>query len=95
MKNKDEIVHVPIDGTLDLHMFAPEETADLLEEYIRACLEKGIYEIRIIHGKGKGILRSKVHSILKRHPLVREYRLDSGPSGWGASLAYLKKESDS
>lgn len=94
MKNKDEIIHVPIDGTLDLHMFAPREVADLLEEYIRACIEKEIYEIKIIHGKGKGILRSKVHSILKKHPLVREYRLDSGASGWGASLAYLKREAD-
>jgi DNA-nicking Smr family endonuclease len=91
MKDEEEAIPIPIDGVLDLHMFSPKEIADLLEEYIRACLEKEIFEIRIIHGKGKGILRSKVHSILKRHPMVRDYRLDNGPSGWGASLAYLKR----
>ena len=90
-KNTDELIHIPIDGVLDLHMFAPRETADLLDEYIHACLEKGIYEIRIIHGKGKGILRRKVHAFLKGHPSVQDFRLDSGPSGWGASIAYLKK----
>ena len=64
--------------------------ADLLDEYISECFGKGIYEIKIIHGKGKGILRDRVHSLLRKHPLVKNYHLDKGPSGWGASIAYLK-----
>ena len=91
IKEEDEAIHVPIDGTLDLHMFAPQETDDLVEEYLRACLERGILEVRIIHGKGRGILRRKVHSLLERHPLVEDFRLDGGPSGWGATIARLKK----
>ena len=75
-------------------MFSPKEIAGLLEEYILACLEKEIYEIKIIHGKGKGILRRRVHAVLERHPMVNHYGLDTGPSGWGASYAYLKKKND-
>jgi DNA-nicking Smr family endonuclease len=85
-------VEVPIDGILDLHMFAPREAASVVQEYLRACLEKGIYEARIIHGKGKGALRRTVHSILEKHPSVSRFELDSGPSSWGATVVYLKKD---
>ena len=87
-----EPVEVPIDGILDLHVFQPREVEDLIPEYIRACRQKGIRQIRIIHGKGKGVLRRIVHSLLERHPLVAGFSLDSGGSGWGATVAYLKKE---
>ncbi len=90
-REEDEAIHIPINGTLDLHMFAPQETDDLVEEYLRACIERGIHEVRIIHGKGRGTLRRKVHSLLERHPLVEDFGLDSGPSGWGATIARLKK----
>ena len=89
-QSEDDLVQIPIDGTLDLHMFSPKEVPDLLDEYINVCREKGIYELKIIHGKGKGILRDKVHSVLKKHPHVDNFHLDTGPSGWGASIAYLK-----
>ena len=69
-----------------------DDAADVVEEYIYACVEKQIYEVRIIHGKGKGVLRRVVHSILEKHPLVADFSLDSGASGWGATIAYLKKE---
>ena len=85
----DEI-HVPIDGLLDLHMFAPKDAASVVEEYLKACMEKGIYEVRIVHGKGKGVLRRTVHALLEKHPLVLDFKLDSGPSGWGASVVHLK-----
>jgi len=87
----DTVVHVPIDGELDLHMFSPKEAASVVEEYIRACLEDGITELRIIHGKGKGALRRTVHALLDRHPQVVQYGLDSGPSGLGATLVSLKE----
>ena len=75
---------------IQLHMNLTRYLADLLDDYIRECYSKGIYEIKIIHGKGKGILRDRIHSLLRKHPLVKEYHLDKGPSGWGASIAYLK-----
>ena len=86
----EEAISIPIDGILDLHAFSPKDAASVVEEYIRACLEQGIDEVRIIHGKGKGAIRRTVHSLLERHPDVVDYRLDSGPSGWGATLVRLK-----
>jgi DNA-nicking Smr family endonuclease len=89
--NDNKVIHIPIDGVLDLHTFSPKDAADVVEDYLNACLEQGIYEVRIIHGKGKGILRDSIHSILRRHPMVTDLRLDSGPSGWGATIILLKK----
>ena len=45
-----------------------------------------------IHGKGKGVLRRTVQALLEKHPLVLDFKLDSGPSGWGASVVNLKKK---
>lgn len=87
-----EEVHLPIDGVLDLHMFSPKDAASVVDEYLRACFEKGIYEVRIIHGKGKGVLRRTVHTLLEKHPLVLNFKLDAGPSSWGATLVFLKGE---
>lgn len=83
---------VPIDGTLDLHTFQPDELGSLIPEYIDACLEKGIYQIRIIHGKGTGNLRRSVHTLLERNPYVEDFRLAGDQSGWGATIAVLKQE---
>ena len=91
--NDEEVIHIPIDGTLDLHMFSPKEAASVVDEYLAACIEKGIYDVKIIHGKGKGVLRRTVHAVLERHPLVLDFKLDSGPSSWGASTVRLKKDS--
>lgn len=89
----DEImdeIHLPIDGVLDLHMFSPKDASSVVDEYLRACIEKDIYDVRIIHGKGKGVLRRTVHALLERHPDVLEFRIDSGPSSWGATIVRLK-----
>ena len=89
--NNPEAVHLPINGVLDLHVFSPKEVPSLVDEYIKACLEKNIYEIRIIHGKGKGVLRRTVHALLERHPRVVDFSLDPGPSSWGATLVELER----
>ena len=89
--DEEEEIVLPIDGVLDLHTFRPEEAASAVDEYLRACHEEGIMEVRVIHGKGKGMLRRTVHSALSRNPLVQEFSLDSGPSGWGATVVQLKK----
>ncbi|MCF8063272.1 MAG: Smr/MutS family protein [Deltaproteobacteria bacterium] len=85
-----DVVELPIDGSLDLHTFAPKEAASVVRDYLEACDEKGIREVRIIHGKGRGVLRRTVHAVLEDHPLVAEYRLDSGAGGWGATLVRLR-----
>ena len=82
-------IPLPIDGTLDLHTFNPREIKSLIPEYLRDCRERGILEVRIIHGKGTGSLRESVHAILKRSPEVESYRLAGDRSGWGATLVTL------
>jgi DNA-nicking Smr family endonuclease len=87
-----EPIIIPINGELDLHTFQPGEAKDLLEEYIAACFEKRIYNLRIIHGKGKGILKQKVHSILKKDPRVASYTdAPAEAGGWGATMVSLKR----
>ena len=83
-------VKVPIDGVLDLHTFRPGDVGVLVPEYLRACRERGIPHLRIIHGKGSGALRKAVHALLERDPRVLSYGL-AGPDagGWGATLATL------
>ena len=83
-------VVVPIDGILDLHTFDPKELPSLIEEYLGVCREKGIRQVRIIHGKGKGVLKARVHSLLSSNPLVRRFSPASeAGGGWGATLVEL------
>ncbi len=87
---EDEIVEMPIDGVLDLHAFQPKDIKSLVPDYIEACLDAGIHEIRIIHGKGTGTLRRIVHSILEKHPSVRQFALCGHAEGsWGATKVDL------
>lgn len=83
---------IPINGVLDLHTFSPGDLSTLIDEYIDACLEKEIYEVRFIHGKGTGNLRRGVHALLERNPHVTGYQQAGEPGGgWGATIANLKK----
>ena len=85
-----EPIQFPIKDILDLHTFLPREVPDLLDDYFEACVTKGVFSVRIIHGKGRGVLKARVLKHLKRHPLVRSIQTappDAG--GWGATLVEL------
>ena len=85
-------VRVPIDGVLDLHTFQPSDLPELLIDYLAACREEGLAEIRIIHGKGRGTLRRSVRRLLARHPDVQSYQdAPSHAGGWGATIVALHR----
>jgi dsDNA-specific endonuclease/ATPase MutS2 len=67
-------VELPIEDTIDLHTFQPAEIADLVEEYLHQAALKGFREIRIIHGRGIGVQRRIVQSVLQKHPRVIAFR---------------------
>lgn len=86
----DEVVHIPIDGVLDLHPFSPKDLKTLIPDYISECRSLNILEIRFIHGKGIGNIRRSVHSLLDRNTMVSSYRLAGNDAGgWGATIVQL------
>lgn len=95
-EHEQEPVELPVNGELDLHLFNPKDVKDLVPEYLRECRERGIYEVRVVHGKGKGVLLQTVHAVLARLEMVESFTLDSGPrGGWGATLVRLKGDDES
>jgi dsDNA-specific endonuclease/ATPase MutS2 len=90
----DNPVVIPIEDSIDLHPFAPKDIPSVVEEYLEQCCQAGLKEVRIIHGRGIGIQRNIVRSVLAKHPLVlslRDAPVEAG--GWGATVVELKKES--
>jgi DNA-nicking Smr family endonuclease len=87
-----EPVKIPIEDNLDLHTFRPRDIPDLLEDYLAECLKAGLYSVRIIHGKGKGVQKRRVQGILQNNQLVAAFK-DAPPEagGWGATLVELKR----
>lgn len=87
--DSEDVVEVPIDGVLDLHQFRPGDARGVASDYLDACREKGVLDVRIIHGKGKGVLRRIVHSLLEGRADVVTFRLASDSGSWGATLVRL------
>ena len=82
-------MRVPIEDSLDLHTFAPRDIASVVDEYITAAHAAGLREVRLIHGRGKGVQRGIVQQTLDRHPLVDEF-WDAPESHLGATVARLR-----
>ena len=74
-EDEEESVAIPIEDWIDLHTFSPRDIPVLIEEYLLECQKKGFREVRIIHGKGKGVQLNIVHSFLRKSPLVESFRL--------------------
>ena len=80
---------LPIEDSLDLHTFAPRDVASVVEEYVTAAHGAGLREVRLIHGRGKGVQRGIVQQVLDRHRLVLEF-WDAPESHLGATVARLR-----
>lgn len=86
----DPIIH-PITDVLDLHTFKPSELPMLIDDYLKACRDHGYDVVRVIHGKGKGILRDRLLGLLKGHPLVSTFHpAPPEAGGWGATIVILR-----
>lgn len=87
----DEPVVVPVEDSLDLHAFAARDVPSVVDEYLRAAHARRFREVRLIHGRGKGVQRTIVQSLLADHPLVSHF-FDAPPErgGWGATVVVLK-----
>ena len=86
-------MQIPIEGVLDLHTFNPRDIKSVVEEYVTAAWERGLREVRLIHGRGRGIQRGIVQQALERHPLVVEF-WDAPESHLGATVARLREAND-
>jgi DNA-nicking Smr family endonuclease len=90
LNNADRPHEVPISHELDLHTFHPRDIPSVVDEYIHAAHEAGLREVRLIHGRGKGVQRGIVQSALERHPLVIEF-YDAPETHLGATVAVLRE----
>ncbi len=91
MGNEEEVpVEYPVDGVLDLHVFHPRDVKSVVKEYLRECRRAGILRVRIIHGKGRSVLRRIVHGVVEADPTVERFSVAAGDrSGWGATIVWM------
>jgi hypothetical protein len=89
----DAVVELPIEDSLDLHSFPPAVVPQVVEDYLAEAHACGFTEVRLIHGRGIGVQRERVRSLLSRHPLVESFA-DAPPArgGWGATVAVLRQK---
>jgi DNA-nicking Smr family endonuclease len=86
-----EPIEIPIEESIDLHLFRPSEIKDVVEGYLEAAIEKRFREVRLIHGRGRGVQRNRVHHLLSRHPQVEGFAdAPADRGGWGATLVWLR-----
>jgi DNA-nicking Smr family endonuclease len=89
-KAKEETVRVPIEPEIDLHSFQPRDIPSVVEEYLSAAHQAGLRDVRIVHGRGRGIQRGIVQQILERNDLVDAFD-DDRSSHLGATLVRLRR----
>jgi DNA-nicking Smr family endonuclease len=82
---------LPMDGVLDLHQFPPREVKELVPVWLDECVALGLQDVRIIHGKGIGALRTIVHGILEKHPAVESFGHPGDQGSWGATIVRLRR----
>ncbi len=85
-------MRIPIEREIDLHAFAPRDIPSVVEEYVDRAAEAGLREVRVIHGRGRGVQRGIVQAALDRHPRVVEF-WDDPAAHLGATIARLGADS--
>lgn len=87
----DDAVEIPIEDVIDLHPFRPKEVADVAYEYLNEARLRGMRQVRLIHGRGIGVQRERIRSMLESVDWVESFH-DADPSGggWGSTVVLLK-----
>ena len=94
MSEDDEgpVAVLEIEDSIDLHGFQPRDVLDVVTDYLEAAREKGFVEVRLIHGRGKGVHRARIQELLARHPHVERFAdAPATRGGWGAPLVHLRE----
>lgn len=86
----DEPVEIPIEDSIDLHSFAPRDILSVVDEYLHAARDAGLTDVRLIHGRGKGVQRASIHRLLREHVLVERFG-DAPESHLGATTVRLRQ----
>jgi DNA-nicking Smr family endonuclease len=84
----DDPVAIPIEPELDLHAFHPRDIPAVVDAFITAARGAGLTDVRLVHGRGRGVQRGIVQAALERHPGVAEF-WDDARSHLGATIARL------
>jgi dsDNA-specific endonuclease/ATPase MutS2 len=85
-----EPIRLEIQDVFDLHTIAPRDVKRVVEEYLLEAHAAGYRSVRIIHGKGKGVQREMVRSILARTPFVKDWTdAPMAAGGWGATVVHF------
>ena len=88
---EDEPVRIPITDVFDLHTVPPRELRPVLEAYLEEARRLGFRFVRIIHGRGIGVQREIVRSVLARTPFVSSFSdAPAEAGGWGATVVTLR-----
>lgn len=88
----DPVAVLEIEDSIDLHGFQPRDVLNVVEDYLEAAIEKGFTEVRLIHGRGKGVQRANIQALLGRHPAVESFRdAPATRGGWGATVVSLAR----
>jgi DNA-nicking Smr family endonuclease len=88
------VVVLPIEDSLDLHGFRPADVPRIVDAYLDAAREAGLREVRLIHGRGRGVQRARVRELLSVDPRVARFaEAPPGRGGWGATLVWLADSS--
>lgn len=87
----DPVVALPIEDSIDLHGFQPRDIPNVVVDYLEEAAKLGYREVRLIHGRGKGVQRARVRQVLAEHPLVESFTdAPATRGGWGATLVWLR-----
>jgi dsDNA-specific endonuclease/ATPase MutS2 len=91
----ERAVELSISEEIDLHAFQPRDILSVVEAYLDACVLKGYSEVRLIHGRGRGVQRAAVHRLLRGRSDVADFR-DASPlsGGWGATIVRFVTPTD-